>query len=775
MRKSAVYIYLLFTGFFGLSLISADAQDLKINEIVSSNSQSAPGTDGNYYDWIELYNPTDKVAHLKEYNLAEYDNLNEKWPFPDRTLDPHSFFLVYASGLDTLIGREVHADFKIKSSGEALVLTFATGQVADYLEAVDLKENESYGRLPDGSGTAFVFSRPTPLASNTTADPWSKISLSHQPGFYNNEISLTLQNNNGDSIYYSLDGSEPVPGSDGTYLYDAPLGLKDRSGETNEISAIPTAPDLIHHRWKAPENSVFKAHVLRARSYRRKEASSDMFTGTFFINRNMSSRYTLPLLSLVTPMENLFAGDSGIYVPGDHFDPLEDPYKSGNYLMEGGEWERPVHMEFFNTGGSLEFAQNFGIRIQGGNSRLAPQKSLKVYARSEYGKSRLEYALFPDLEITSYKRFLLQTCDPYYKKAIFLDDVIHDLSSEYTDGMASRPCILFINGEYWGLHRIREHIDKYYLASHFKVDKDEIDLLKASWSMVIEGSNTDYKNLINFIKTNDLSDEASFIHVSSRIDVDNLIDYFATELVFSNYDWPMGNIKYWKEQAPGARWRWLLYDLDAGFRNPEYNMLQHATKTGGTLWPNPDHATLLFRSLLQNPGFTDQFVSRLNFLITTPYHRDRILNTLNEYQAVYEPELKEHFERWPTTGLMEDWLTDIHKSQYFARSRAFYLKSRMQEFFGLDSLPIAEVPITSEFIVFPNPTRDLLVLEFKEINTSYTQTDLFDMYGHLVYSEKLETGHKVYTLNLAYLPAGSYHLRVISRTSEKVRQIVILE
>lgn len=773
--KAPIHIYLQFIAILLLNPGPAEAQTLKINEIVSSNSQSAQSADGNFYDWIELYNPDDFPVNLEEYSLVEYDDLSDKWHFPDHTLEPHSFYLVYASGLDTVTGKEVHTNFKIKSSGEALVLTYNTGQVADIFEAVDLQENESYGRLPDGSGTAFVFSRPTPLVSNATENPWSKLSLSHQPGYYESEISLTLLNNTGDSIFYSLDGSEPYPGAEGTFLYQYPLSLKDRTGDENEFSKIPTTSDLTHHKWEAPESKVFKAHVVRVRTYSRKKASSEIFTGTYFISKDMSTRYTMPLLSLVTPRENLFAKDSGIYVPGDHFNPLGDPYDSGNYLMEGEEWERPVHMEFFSTGGHLEFAQKFGIRIQGGNSRLAPQKSLKVYARSEYGKSKLDYSLFPDLEISSYKRFLLQTCDPYYKKAIFLDDVIHDLSSEYTDGMASRPCILFINGEYWGIHRIREFIGKHYLASHFQVDKEKIDLLKASWSMVIEGSNSDYKDLINYIKTNDLSLEVSFSYVSSRIDLENLMDYFATELFFSNYDWPAGNIKYWKEQAPGTKWKWLLYDLDAGFRNPEYNMFIHATKTGRTSWPNPDHSTLLFRSLLQNPGFKDQFIARLNYLITTPYNRDRILKKLHEYQAAYEPELREHFERWPRAGLKEEWLTDINKSQYFANSRAFYMKSQMQEYFGLDSMRMAEVPIQGEFIIFPNPTRDLLVLEFKVLNEIYTKIELYDIYGHLVYANVLGSGQQVYSLDLTELPAGSYYLRLISMTKNIVKRIILLE
>lgn len=598
------------------------------------------------------------------------------------------------------------------------------------------------------------------------------IVFSHQPGFYTEAIELEIHSLSNDPLYYTLDGSIPVPGSEGCYLYRTPIELRNRSSEANGISMIPTAPADIYYKWAAPEENIFKANVIRVMSFPLDKPSGRTHTASYFISEDIIGKYSMPLISITTNNENLFDFDSGIYVPGVHLDPNKGIKETGNYFMKGRDWERAAHIEFFSIGGELEFSQDFGIRIHGGNSRLAPQKSLRAYARSEYGKSRLEYRLFPELEIESYKRFVLQMCDLRSKRAIFIDDIVRDLSKDITDGMASRPCITFINGEYWGIYRLRERIDEYYVSSHHNVDDDEIDLLESSLMRAVEGSNTDYSDLINYIKQNELSDSASYSYVKDKVDIDQLIDYLSTEIYFANYDWPMGNIKYWREQSNTSKWRWLLYDLDQGFVNPEYNMFEHASLDGRKTWPNPDHSTFLFRSLLKNQDFEDLFLSRILYLANHYFETGIVLDKISEYQSLFEPEIDGHFRRWTTAGDRELWIKDLNQVKVFARSRPYYFKSQLIDFFDNDSLRVSELSDQPSFISFPNPTRDQVSIEFREANKHYYNYSVFDLYGRLAISGKLELKKKVYTLDLSSLPGGSYILLVQSDKKILSRKIL---
>jgi hypothetical protein len=79
------------------------------------------------------------------------------------------------------------------------------------------------------------------------------------------------------------------------------------------------------------------------------------------------------VISLVTAQKNLFSKDSGIYVPGIHFDST-NPHWTGNYYYHDDSEEKTVHIEYFERNGRLAFSQNVGLRIHSGGIRVAAQK-----------------------------------------------------------------------------------------------------------------------------------------------------------------------------------------------------------------------------------------------------------------------------------------------------------------------------------------------------------------------------------------------------------------
>jgi hypothetical protein len=82
---------------------------------------------------------------------------------------------------------------------------------------------------------------------------------------------------------------------------------------------------------------------------------------------------------------------------------------------------------------------------------------------------------------------------------------------------------------------------------------------------VIQGDSLSYRQLIDYISTNDITTEAAYAYLDSVIDLDECILYFAAQAYYDNMDWPGTNIKFWRERSASGKWRWILFGLEFGF------------------------------------------------------------------------------------------------------------------------------------------------------------------------------------------------------------------
>ena len=80
---------------------------------------------------------------------------------------------------------------------------------------------------------------------------------------------------------------------------------------------------------------------------------------------------------------------------------------------------------------------------------------------------------------------------------------------------------------------------------------------------IVDGDNSEYIDLINFVEQNNLTIASNYDYLSSKIDIDNFIMYNVAQIYMDNQDWPGNNNKFWK--SPENKWRWILYDTDFGF------------------------------------------------------------------------------------------------------------------------------------------------------------------------------------------------------------------
>lgn len=717
-----------------------------INEVMASNVNTIANKQGEYEDWIELYNPNDRAVDLTGYYLSDNEKKQTKWQFPKNSVIPaKGYLLVWASGKEqSVIEKDIHANFKISADGETVILTQPDGKtIVDFFIVYNGQKDVSCGRIQDGDSRmeCFDINNATPGRTNNNArggaDSEGKAltpKFSRSGGFYDEEFLLELSTEDKDAvIYYTLDGSEPDPknidgagdsynvkysyrnnvidNKDGplenkkkiTYKYDGrPIEIKSRKGEPNFLSEIATAINF-----KKPLGEVDKAYIVRAKAYKG-EMQSETVTNTFFVEENIKNKHSLPVISIVTDSENLFDYEKGIYVPGkiydENYDPGLDIMRSpANYKKHGDKWERPAHIEFFENVYTLGFSQNVGIRIHGGASRTKAQKSLRIQAGYEYDTRKdINYRLFPDLTkagsdepVSEFRSVILRNSGNDGFNTMFRDALAQSLLSHTTvDTQAYRPSIVYLNGEYWGIHNIRERYDEHYLKNTYDVDPDDVVILEnnAVLNEGVQGDEKHYKNMIDFMLANDMSLDTNYEYIKTQMDVENFMDYYLSCIYFGNTDWPHNNIKFWRLKTTGftpdapfghdGRWRWLMYDQDYSFGcfyDASFNTLDWAVggvnpKTGEE-WPN-----ILINSLLQNESFKTDFINRFADHINTTFKKERVVKQILDMYETIKPEMKEYRKRW---GVSE-WEKNVQKMIDYAKVRPDVQRQHIVDFFELD-------------------------------------------------------------------------------------------
>ncbi|KAA3653667.1 MAG: hypothetical protein DWQ10_18250 [Calditrichaeota bacterium] len=334
----------------------------------------------------------------------------------------------------------LHTNFKIKTAGESVFLSDSQGHLVDSCQIRNLPTDISTGRYPDGTENWFYFENATPGTANKN-DGYRTFSPSVQStqtaGFYENAVTISLSTpGETAAIYYTLNGAPPT---ENATLYQSPIALSTTT-------------------------------VLKARSFQQGTLPGPILTRTFFIGEGSE----LPVLSLSTAPVNLWDEQSGIYVKGPNAEEAY-PYFNANFWQD---WERPAHIEFFEKNQQRVFSVGCGIKIFGGWSRGADQKSLSLFFRTQYGPSTLEYPIFPDLDIETFEALVLRNSGNDWSSTMIRDGMMGSLlASVDVDRQAFRPAVLYINGKYWGIHNIREKINKHLIASHHGTAPANIDLL----------------------------------------------------------------------------------------------------------------------------------------------------------------------------------------------------------------------------------------------------------------------------------------------------------
>lgn len=763
---------------------------LKINEIVSNNSKGLKDADQDYSDWIEVLNTSRSAINLSEYYLSDDLNHLYKWRLPQVSLEPDSFLVFFASGKDRLTFGQYHTNFKIKSEGEDLILSNSSGVMVDKLGVVKLMENVSYGRFPDGSETWQKFWSPTPFKSNNLATPLISVKPSHVSGVYTilPIIELTASDPNA-VILYTTDLTKPNLESQ---AYSNPIDLNKHEKNASIISNIPTTPlhpwdtnvtSLGYFRWQQPIN-LRNLKQLNYASFLNGQRTSPVYSLTIFPDIRNTHGSSIPKLHLITDSLSFYDYEKGIYIPGKTFETEPSGWwPTGNYHKRGPDWERPAELSLYNESGEWEWTQNVGVRIRGFGSAVMPQKSLNVYFRKEYGDNDIDYSLFKSSPIQKYKRFVIRNSGSDFRLTHFKDAFLQTLVAGLDiDRQRVQVVSFYVNGEYWGIQNVREKLDQFYVSTHYNVEPEDV-VIVSSCGVQEEGDDTDYDNLLAFVESADLSNDQVYQEVAKQIDINSFIDYHITEIYFANYDWPCNNKKFWKTTAPDSKWRPLLYDLDASFGDGElnsadYNSLLHATDTTNK-WPFCSCSSLIFRKLLKNDDFKEQFVSRFTYHLKTTFNPLNVLRQLDSFESIYKPYMRQHISRWGYPSSLEAWKVNIDKFRTFAINRPCYMAEHLKEFFGLERLSFEclnpdyfILKQANGYSVYPNPSSgDKLVISHSDFEDK-ASFNLLDLSGRNVMQGEFTQIPKFIYLE-KNLSKGLYFLIISDRNGLETHKVII--
>jgi len=653
---------------------SAAPKTVILSEMMADNETTLADNFGRFSDWIEIRNLADTPCHLQGWFLTDNRKVPNKWAFPNVTLEARGMLIVFASERNlTDNPNALHTNFKLSGEGEYLALIKPDGTIAHEVIYPSMGNDESWGMtaLPgEETLVAALLDEPTPGLPNAAAVVSVKPVFSMPAGFYTSSLSVELSVSEPDCrIHYTLDGSVPTQTS---ALYTGPLtvsksaciraaAFKDKylPGKTSTRSYLfpaeavqqPALPEGFPSMWK----SVAADYAM----------ASDITTHPAYGPMVQPSLLSLPTISMVTSLTNLFDSATGIYT---------------NPLQEGVAWERPVSIEIIQPDTSEVFQVDCGLRIQGGAFRsldLTRKKSFRLLFKRDYGPGKLKYPLFQEARNVAdgFDTIVLRAGanDGYsWNSARLTEQYIRDefgRSLQRDSGNAGAHGTfyhLYLNGLYWGLYNVVERPDHAFGAAYYGGDKDNWDAINSG--DVTNGDDAAWNTLLNKCRAG-LGTLAAYQEIQGNnpdgsrntaypvlIDVPNYIDYMILNFWGGNGDWPWRN--YWMgrlrtEESTG--FKFYCWDYESTMGSP----FAVTDKVSGN---NEQGVGELHRWLRENPEYRLLFADRLHRLffhngILTP---DSLVQRYSALADKVQLAMVAESARWGDMLSERDWILNTY-------------------------------------------------------------------------------------------------------------------
>jgi hypothetical protein len=432
-------------------------------------------------------------------------------------------------------------------------------------------------------------------------------------------------------------------------------------------------PDSLTSPQYSTPISIGKTTTLRAKAFAAGQVSSKITTHTYLFNMP----HTFPIVAVS-------------FKPDDFFDPTKGIYP--NYLLD---LEVPAHLELFENGrDTASLDQDLGTVIQGKASATLPQKSLEFRPKTAYGLTNLPYKIFPNLPYTSYKRMVIRNSGQDWNNTMFRDDYVTSLHADLTDlggvlkkpeiySSASRPSVVYYNGQYWGIHSLKERMKSTFVEQHFNLKGSEYDMVENEFK-TLNGDSTVWIKFQTYLGSGiNFSENANYDSLKAKIDIQNFMDIMAFNVFVDHEDWPANNNRRFLAKAVGSKWKWISWDYDftmgmfqatGGFNtgDPSPTALRRLIDPTYQFFNNAPWATLLFRKCMENAQFRRDFSNRLADMMNTIFKPARLNQRLTNYQNLYADEIVRHSDRWGNPNAII-FPQNIAKIKNFNDNRAAYV------------------------------------------------------------------------------------------------------
>ena len=626
--------------FLSVCSLVSDGQ-VVLNEICFANYNDYVIA-GEYEDWVELYNPTAAPVNIGGFWLSDDPLDLQKWSFPaGTTIGANGYLLVLISGrgdYDPGYLGQLNTNFKLKqTNGDALSFSNVGGVLIETFEFsfyTPNQRNHSWGRSPDGSNNWRIHTNPSQNAANggpTAAGYAAKPAIDTQAGYYAGAINVNISTTElNSSIYYTLNGTTPFNGS---ALYSGPVNINS----TSVLKAIvySSDPDLL---------------------------PSLIETNTYFFGIDTHGLLTVSL--------------------------------SGSTLDGGWNGDELADIEFFNPTGTFVVEAHGDSNEHGNDSNAYGQRGFDYIVRDELGyDNTVDHALFPERDRGKFDRLIFKAAAndnyPFSNGGAHIRDAyvcqLSILGDLHLDERATRNCIVYINGQYWGVYEVREKVDDTDFTKHYyDQPKGQVDFLKTWGGTWAEYSaaptfnpQANWNSFVNFCTTNSMAIPANYDYAVSQYNPMSLIDYFILNGYTVCTDWLNWNTAWWRGYNPlgdAKRWRYALWDNDATFGH--YINYTGVPSTQPTADPcqiegqgdvgGQGHIPVL-NAMFDSPEFMADYVQRYAELSNGIFSCQTMIHVLDSMINVITPEMPRQIARWG--GDLTTWENNVQELRDFILDR----------------------------------------------------------------------------------------------------------
>ncbi|WP_097035289.1 CotH kinase family protein [Fibrobacter sp. UWT3] len=549
----------------------------------------------------------------------------------------------------------------------------------------------------------------------------AKATFLPKAGFYSNLTIEPPTPTKGGQIYCTFDGSFPTQGS-------------------QQITSAM---------------QITKSTVVRCSEFVNGQPA-DTTTQTYFIGENVS----MPVVALTVNHHDMFDSTDGLYATGP-MNQLRCNNPNFNQMSMGGnqtdnnnskcaepcykanfwcEDELPVHVEYFEKGSSTTektWEIDAGISLIGNWSRYKPKKSVAIKMdNDDYGDKVLKYSFFKTRpEAKKMKSFNLRNNGNRFWTDYIGDAMMTSLmEGTDVDYQRSLQVVVFYNGEYFGIHDLRERLNRSFVETNYGIDSKSINMINIKGnSAEASGTNgasaTEYQQVANQITSGNFAGDnnQSYEQMKQKFNMNSFAQYMLAEFYFHNGDWPENNIRAWG--GNGNPFKFVAFDTDhgfgfspgiSGFDVQSQNMFQWAlgsatrdnSQQDGQQNPGQQQPgqgqfpgmggwdigggwgfggakqgpAQMLNKLLDNNDFKRLFINNACILLDNYLTYENVQKKVQEMMAaIPASEQQRDQQRWPRNQGSFHWAPDGSDLIQYAQNRTQTVRQEMEQYFGLQN------------------------------------------------------------------------------------------